>query len=74
MLALKPDEGSHGDGFYKFTYEDGKYQLNYQEVTKQQVLDILEDIDNQYLVTEYINMCDELKAVYDGAVNTVRCV
>ena len=24
VLALKPDEGSHGDGFYKFTCEDGK--------------------------------------------------
>ncbi len=74
VLALKPDEGSHGDGFYKFTCEDGKYQLNYEDVTKQQVLDILEDIENQYLVTEYINMCDELKAVYDGAVNTVRMI
>ena len=62
VLALKPDEGSHGDGFYKFTCEDGKYQLNYKDVTKQQVLDILEDIENQYLVTEYINMCDELKS------------
>ena len=74
VLALKPDEGSHGDGFYKFTYENGKYQLNYKEATKQQVLDILEDINNQYLVTEYINMCDELKRVYDGSVNTVRMI
>ena len=53
VLALKPDEGSHGDGFYKFTCENGQYQLNYQDVTRQQVLDILEDINNQYLVTEY---------------------
>lgn len=74
VLALKPDEGSHGDGFYKFTYENGKYQLNYKKATKQQVLDILEDINNQYLVTEYINMCDELKRVYDGSVNTVRMI
>ncbi|MCI8610166.1 MAG: hypothetical protein HFE73_11020 [Firmicutes bacterium] len=72
VLALKPDEGSHGDGFYKFTCENGKYQLNYEDVTRQQVLDILEDIDNQYLVTEYINMHPELKRIYDGAVNTVR--
>ena len=72
VLALKPDEGSHGDGFYKFTCEDGKYQLNYQDVTRQQVLDILEDINNQYLVTEYINMHPVLKRVYDGSVNTVR--
>ncbi len=74
VLALKPDEGSHGDGFYKFTCEDGKYQLNYEDVTRQQVLDILEDIENQYLVTEYINMHDDLKKIYDGAVNTVRMV
>ncbi len=74
VLALKPDEGSHGDGFYKFTCEDGKYQLNYQDVTRQQVLDILEDIENQYLVTEYINMHSDLKKIYDGAVNTVRMI
>ena len=76
VLALKPDEGSHGDGFYKFTCElvDGKpkYSLNYNEVSKKEVLDILMDTNNQYLVTEYIDMCDELKAIYDGAVNTVR--
>lgn len=74
VLALKPDEGSHGDGFYKFTCENGKYQLNYEDVTKEDVLKILEDVKNQYLITEYINMCDELKAVYDGAVNTVRMI
>ena len=72
VLALKPDEGSHGDGFYKFTCDNGQYQLNYQDVTRQQVLDILEDINNQYLVTEYINMHPVLKRVYDGSVNTVR--
>jgi glutathione synthase/RimK-type ligase-like ATP-grasp enzyme len=74
VLALKPDEGSHGDGFYKFTCENGQYQLNYQDVTRQQVLDILEDINNQYLVTEYINMHPVLKKVYDGSVNTVRMI
>lgn len=76
MLALKPDEGSHGDGFYKFTCEtvNGRpeYSLNYRKVTKDEVLGILKDINNQYLVTEYIDMCDELKAIYDGSVNTVR--
>lgn len=74
VLALKPDEGSHGDGFYKFTFENGKYQLNYQDVSKEDVLRILEDVKNQYLITEYIDMCKELKAVYDGAVNTVRMI
>lgn len=72
VLALKPDEGSHGDGFYKFTCENGKYQLNYEDVSRQQVLDILEDVNNQYLITEYINMHPALKRIYDGSVNTVR--
>ena len=74
VLALKPDEGSHGDGFYKFTCENGKYQLNYQDVEKEDVLKILEDIENQYLVTEYINMHPEIKRIYDGAVNTIRMI
>ncbi len=73
-LALKPDEGSHGDGFYKFSYENGKYYLNHQEASKQDVLNILEDVKNQYLVTEYINMHHEIKRIYDGAVNTIRMI
>ncbi len=73
-LALKPDEGSHGDGFYKFSYADGKYYLNHQEADRQDVLNILEDVKNQYLVTEYINMHHEIKRIYDGAVNTIRMI
>lgn len=76
VLALKPDEGSHGDGFYKFTCEETsegyKYQLNYKDASKEQILGILKDINNQYLVTEYIQQCDEFNAINPGAVNTVR--
>ena len=73
-LALKPDEGSHGDGFYKLSYEEGKYYLNHEEAAKQDVLDILADVKNQYLVTEYIDMHHEIKRIYDGAVNTIRMI
>lgn len=72
VLALKPDEGSHGDGFYKFTFNDGKYELNYKEATKEEILNILTDVKNKYLVTEYIAQCDTFNAIYDGSVNTVR--
>lgn len=71
-LALKPDEGSHGNGFFKFSYDGEKYYLNHQEATEQQVLDILQDEKNQYLITEYIDMHPEIKRIYDGAVNTIR--
>lgn len=71
-LALKPDEGSHGNGFFKFTFDGEKYYLNHQEATEQQVLDILMNEKNQYLVTEYIDMHPEIKRIYAGAVNTIR--
>ncbi|MEG1566321.1 MAG: sugar-transfer associated ATP-grasp domain-containing protein [Anaerovoracaceae bacterium] len=74
VLALKRDAGSHGDGFYKLSCKDGKLFLNFDEVTKQDVLDILEDVENQYLVTEYINMHEDFKKIYDGAVNTIRMI
>ena len=54
MLACKPQRGSQGQGFYKFSYHEGKYYLNHEEATKQQVLDILENPESQYLITEYI--------------------
>lgn len=73
-LALKPDEGSHGDGFYKFAYEDGKYLLNHNEAQKEDVLNILQDVNNQYLITEYIDMHPVIKNIYDGAVNTIRMI
>lgn len=73
-LALKPDEGSHGNGFFKFTYDGEKYYLNHQEATEQQVLDILQDEKNQYLITEYIDMHPEIKRIYAGAVNTIRMI
>jgi len=74
VLALKPDEGSHGDGFYKLSYEQGRYYLNHQESRWQDVLHILQDVKNQYLITEYIDMHKDIKAIYDGAVNTIRMI
>lgn len=74
VLALKPDEGSHGDGFYKLAYEDGQYYLNFDKVEKEDVLAILKNPENQYLVTEYINNHPQFKEIYDGAVNTIRMI
>lgn len=74
VLALKPDFGSHGAGFYKFSYIDGEYYLNFDKVEKQQVTDILSDPANQYLITEYINNHPQFKRIYDGAVNTIRII
>ncbi len=74
VLAMKPDEGSHGDGFYKFSYENGTYFLNDQPAEAEQVVDILTSPDNQYLITEYIKNNEQFKKIYAGAVNTIRMI
>lgn len=73
-LAMKPEEGSHGHGFYRLTYDEGKFYLNFKEATEEDVLAILRDPENQYLITEYIKNNEQFKKIYSGAVNTVRMI
>ena len=72
ILALKPDEGSHGDGFYRLGYEDGGYTLNGEPATGEEVIAIISDPQNRYLITEFILMHPELAEIYPQSVNTVR--
>ncbi|MEE1312809.1 MAG: sugar-transfer associated ATP-grasp domain-containing protein [Lachnospiraceae bacterium] len=73
-LALKPDQGSHGNGFYRLTYKNDKFYMNFQEATEEEIISILADKDNQYLITEYIQMHPDFKKIYSGAVNTIRII
>ncbi len=72
VLALKPDEGSHGEGFYRLAWENGGFTLNGEDASEEDVLAVLENPANQYLITEYILMHPDLKRIYPEAVNTVR--
>ena len=74
VLAMKPDEGSHGNGFFKLSYEDGQFYLNFDKASEQEIIEILKDPENQYLVTEYIKNNEQFKAIYPGAVNTIRMI
>ena len=72
-VALKPDEGSHGDGFFRCDYdENGKFYLNYKEATKKDIVQILTKEGSSYIITEYIQMHSKLKEIYSGSVNTIR--
>lgn len=73
-LALKPDEGSHGDGFYRCEYIKGEFYLNFERVEIEDIIQILSDENNSYIITEYINMHNELKRIYSGSVNTLRAI
>ncbi|MGN0077380.1 MAG: sugar-transfer associated ATP-grasp domain-containing protein, partial [Coriobacteriales bacterium] len=72
VLALKPDEGSHGEGFYKLTWDGTTFRLNGAPATEERVCSILSDPKNQYLITEYIQMHPQLKEIYPDSVNTIR--
>jgi len=71
-LALKAASGTHGIGFYKMHYEDGKYYLNNEETTEYGIRSTINSFKSFYVVTDYINMHDEIKALYAGSVNTIR--
>lgn len=71
-LAMKPDEGSHGEGFCKLEYVDGLYYLNGVESSERDVRTLLEDTRNQYVITEYIVQHAEIARLYPGSVNTLR--
>lgn len=73
-IALKRDKGSHGEGFYRLTYKNNKLYLNLKETTKDDIVNILSDKSNEYLVTEYIKQVDVLNNIYDGSVNTIRII
>ncbi len=73
-LACKPQKGAKGHGFYKFSYHDGKYFLNHEEASKEDILAILGNPASQYLITEYIKQHPVINNIYPGAVNTLRII
>ncbi|MGM1018812.1 MAG: sugar-transfer associated ATP-grasp domain-containing protein [Actinomycetota bacterium] len=74
VLALKPDEGSHGDGFYRLGWDGETYSLNGESATATDVVAVLNDPDNRYLITEFIDMHPTLAAIYPHSVNTIRMI
>lgn len=71
-LAFKSASGTHGAGFYKVEFRDGQYYLNNNAVSEHALRKTIDKFKSFYIVTEYVNMHDQIKALYDGAVNTIR--
>ena len=72
LLALKPSAGTHGDGFYRMEYADGKYLINGKEMTEDEIVGMISGFKSVYVITEYLFMHHELKKIYPNAVNTIR--
>lgn len=73
-LALKPDQGSHGAGFYRLDATSAGFLLNGERASEAEVLAILDQPGSQYLVTEYIRAHPVLAEIYPNAVNTLRLI
>lgn len=72
LLALKPSAGTHGDGFYRMEYADGKYLINGREMSEGEIIEMIEGFKSIYIITEYLFMHSELKKIYPYSVNTIR--
>lgn len=71
-LVLKPSEGSHGNGFYKLECVDNEYYLNNNKIDELDLLKMLNSIKRDYAITEYVQMNESLKELYDKATYTIR--
>lgn len=72
VLACKPHEGSHGEGFFALSWNQGSFWLNGEPADEKQVLAVFGDPDTPYLVSEYVQTHPELAALYPGSTNTIR--
>ena len=71
ILAVKLLMGSWGDGFYKFTYSDNLYTINDEEITEQELVKKIASLEN-YLITEYVVLCEEIRRIFPSGSTPVR--
>ena len=72
VLAMKPTVGSHGEGFYKLEYSDGRYLINGEEKTEREAEKFFASIRTYYNISEYIVMHEALRKIYAPVACTVR--
>lgn len=71
-LVFKPSAGTHGDGFYRFEYNDGAYLINGKPSSKEEIVTTINSQKSFYIITECLTMHDELRRFYPKSVNTIR--
>ena len=70
-LALKPLSEAFGRGFIKIGFKSQSYMINDKEADKNEICKLMMSVKD-YLVTEYVEMHEELKKVYPCSLNTIR--
>lgn len=71
-LAFKANAGTHGDGFYKLEYVDGKYLVNEQESDEEEITELINDIKSTYCLSEIVEAHHQISEIYPNALSTIR--
>lgn len=72
-LALKPNHGAGGAGFFGLSYRDNKIYKNDKEISRED-LEALKPLLNGYIITEFIEQSDEMEEVFPGTDCALRIV
>ena len=70
-LAIKREEGTRGEGFYKAAYKNKKYYLNNTAYFKNEFQQKLKELRG-YLVTEYFHPHKDMASFNSDTINTLR--
>jgi len=71
QLAIKMTAGTYGIGFFKAEYKEEKYYVNGKDYDEDGFKTFITGLED-YIVTEFVEMHHELKALNPCSVNTVR--
>jgi hypothetical protein len=72
-LMLKPVEGEDAQGIYLVTFNDGKFQVNYNTYSCNDFEKFIMSLD-QYLIEEFIEQGEITRALYPKSSNTLRVI
>ncbi len=71
-LAIKPVSASSGRGFLKLEYKDNSFLKNNITVSSQEIIQCLAELEEDHIVSEYVEMHQEIKKYYADATSTIR--
>ncbi len=71
-IACKPCNGAMSGGFMKLEYEGGKFYINSNEVSKDEIQHFVQSTPN-YVYTEYIHPSSQFQK-YSDQIHTIRMV
>lgn len=72
-LALKPNHGSGGKGFFGLRYDDGRIYMNNREISRSEFDELIRSL-NGYIVTEFIRQAEEMNQVFPGTDCALRLI